>query len=245
MEKVCIVTGAGTEGIGKSIARTLAVEGQITIVHDIERNLPGLEELKNSLPGTVIPITADFSVMEQVVEFAKKVRADFKRVDILVNNAGVALDRPFVMQPWEQMDLTNRINLLAPLRLCKEFGKLMIVHKWGRIINMASVVGQMGNAMQVAYASAKAGLIGATKSLAKELSLPGYGNITVNAVAPGYIVTPMTEKLPQEAKDWFVQRVPMGRGGTPQEVAAAVKFLASEEASYITGAIIPVNGGML
>jgi len=245
VEKVCVITGAGTEGIGRAIAKSLAVEGQITIVHDIEQNIPGLEELKNTLPGKIIPLIADFSIMDQVIDFAKKVKADFKRVDILINNAGIARDGTFTFQPWKQLEITNAINLLSPLRLCKEFSKLMISQKYGRIINMASVVGQMGNAMQVAYASSKAGLIGATKSLAKELSIPAYGNITVNAVAPGYIVTPMTEALSSEAKQWFIDRIPMGRGGCPMEVAEVVKFLASEAASYITGAVIPVNGGML
>ncbi len=245
MEKVCVITGAGTEGIGKAIAGALAADGQITIVHDLERNLAGLEELKNRLPGKVVPVTADFSIMEQVFEFAKKIKADFKRVDILVNNAGVAMDGPFTFQAWKQVELSHAINLLAPMRLCKEFSRLMIAQKYGRIINMASVVGQMGNAMQVTYASTKAGLIGATKSLAKELSIPAYGNITVTAVAPGYIITPMTGALPEEAKKWFIERIPMGRGASPEEVAKVVKFLVSEDASYITGAVIPVNGGML
>jgi 3-oxoacyl-[acyl-carrier protein] reductase len=244
MEKVCVITGAGSGGIGAAIARELAAEDQITLLHDLEKNLAGLEELKNKLPGKVLVMTADFSLMDQVTEFAKKVKESLKRVDILVNNAGVALDGPFTFQPWKQMELTNAINLLAPLRLCKEFSRLMIAQKYGRIINMASVVGQMGNANQVAYASSKAGLIGATKSLAKELSLPSYGNITVNAVAPGFIATAMTDNLPAEVKTWYIERIPMKRGGSPEEVAKAVKFLTSDDAAYITGAVIPVNGGL-
>jgi 3-oxoacyl-[acyl-carrier protein] reductase len=161
---------------------------------------------------------------------------------ILINNAGVTKDKLMIQMKEEEYDLVLDINLKGAWLASQAVAKPMMKQRWGRIVNIASVVGQMGNAGQSNYATSKAGLIGLTKTIARELS---SRNITCNAIAPGYIATKMTETLSDEVKDGFIKQIPLGRMGTAEDIASATVFLCSEEAGYISGATIPVNGGML
>jgi len=237
---VAFITGA-SRGIGRAIALTLCRENFIVVASpEIENNESVAAEIR-ALGGEAVTLNLDVTSPESIKEGFGKILAEKGRVDILVNNAGIARDGLAVRMKPADWDLVLKINLQGAFLVAQQAMPGMMRNRWGRIVNMASVVGQAGSAGQANYAASKAGLIGLTKALAQEL---GSRGITVNAVAPGYIDTDMTRGLPEELKKKMLAGVPLGRMGQPEDVANAVKFLASDEASYITGHVLAVNGGM-
>ncbi|MCK4591687.1 MAG: 3-oxoacyl-[acyl-carrier-protein] reductase [Candidatus Latescibacteria bacterium] len=240
--KIAIVTGAG-QGIGQTIAVRLAQEGAEVIVSDI--NLQGVEQTASQIRQMVrksLAVKVDVANFEDVQAMVQKSTEEFGRVDILVNNAGVTKDNLLVRMTQQQWDWVISVNLKGTFNCTKAVAPHMMRNRYGRIINIASVIGLVGNAGQANYAASKAGIIGLTKSVAKELASRG---ITVNAVAPGYIQTEMTERLPEQVKETLLKTVPLRRPGLPQDVAGVVVFLASDDASYITGQVINIDGGMV
>jgi 3-oxoacyl-[acyl-carrier protein] reductase len=239
--RVALVTGA-SRGIGRSIALTLCRAGFDIVMASpsIESNEAVAEEIR-FCSGQATTVNLDVSSAESIKAGFAKVLADKARVDVLVNNAGVTRDGLAVRMKPADWELVLKINLQGAFLCTQQVLPGMMRNRWGRIINITSVVGQAGSAGQANYAASKAGLIGLTKALAQEIA---SRNITVNAVAPGYIATDMTKVLPEEVKQKILASVPLGRMGTAEDVAGAVKFLASEEASYITGQVLAVNGGM-
>src|SRR5262252_7169416 len=235
--RVAFVTGA-SRGIGRVIALTLCRANFDIVVAspEIERNEQVAEEIR-SCSGEAMTLNLDVTSAESVKEgFAKALR-DKTRIDVLVNNAGVTRDGLSMRMKPADWDLVLNINLNGAFRCIQQVLPGMMRNRWGRIINISSVVGQAGAAGQANYAASKAGLIGMSKSLAQEM---GSRGITVNVVAPGYITTDMTKDLPEERKQKILASIPLERAGTPEEVAAAVCFLASEEAGYISGQVLAV-----
>lgn len=236
--KVALVTGA-TRGIGAAIARTLAdagvrVVGTATTPEGAARISAALGERGR---GIVLDVT-DGAAIESAL---KDIEANEGAVAILINNAGITRDTLLMRMKDEDWDAVHETNLKAVFRLSRTVSRSMMKARWGRIVNIGSVVGSMGNAGQVNYAAAKAGLVGLTKSLAMEL---GSRGITANVVAPGFIDTDMTQALPEAQRTKLVDMIPVGRLGTPEDVAFAVAFLCDERASYLTGVTLHVNGGM-
>ncbi|OGC07470.1 3-oxoacyl-[acyl-carrier-protein] reductase [candidate division WOR-1 bacterium RIFOXYD2_FULL_36_8] len=241
-DKVAFVTGAA-QGIGKSIAEALAREGADIIVSDINLELAvqTAAEIEKIGVKTMALKTnvSDFCDVENGVEQSVK---QMGKIDILVNNAGITRDTLLMRMKKEDWDAVINVNLTGVFNCTKIISALMIKQRSGKIVSIASIVGEMGNVGQTNYAAAKAGVIGMTKTVARELASRG---ICVNAVAPGFIQTAMTDKLSEDVKNKMVEVIPLKRMGTPTEVAKAVLFLAGPDSDYITGQIINVNGGML
>jgi len=239
--RVAFVTG-GSRGIGRAIALSLCRTGFDIVVAspEIEKNEEVAEEIR-ACSGEAMTVNLNVTSPESVKEAFAKVLQDKGRVDVLVNNAGIARDGLAVRMKQADWDLVLAINLNGAFQCIQAALPGMMKNRWGRIINISSVVGQAGSAGQANYAASKAGLIGLTKALAQEMASRG---ITVNAVAPGYIATDMTAVLPEDVKAKILASVPLGRMGKPEDIANAVKFLASEDAGYITGHVLAVNGGM-
>lgn len=243
--RVAVVTGS-TRGIGREIARELAAAGMNVVVNSSsEKSLPAAEALAAEIAGQfgveAVAVAANVAVEEEANALIAAATDAFGRVDVLVNNAGITRDGLAARMSDEDFDAVIDINLKGSFHCCRAAAKVMMKQRWGRIINMSSVVGVYGNAGQVNYAASKAGVIGMTKSLAKELA---RRNITANAVAPGFIATDMTDALSEAQKAAIVDRIGSGRLGEPADIAHLVRFLASDEASYITGQVICVDGGM-
>ncbi|MEZ5750702.1 MAG: 3-oxoacyl-[acyl-carrier-protein] reductase [Paracoccaceae bacterium] len=236
--KCALVTGA-SGGIGAAIARALHAAGA-TVGLSGTREEP-LRALAAELGERAHVLPCNLSDAAAVEALPKQAIEAMGAVDILVNNAGITRDQIFMRMSDDEWASVLDVNLTSTMRLCRGVMRPMMKARWGRIINISSVVGATGNAGQVNYAASKAGMIGLTKSIAAEVA---SRNITANAVAPGFIATPMTDKLTDDQKGKINAQIPAGRMGTPEEIAAAVLFLASPEAGYVTGATIHVNGGM-
>jgi len=240
-DRVAIVTGAA-QGIGKEIALHLAGQGAKVAIFDLndEKLADTLKEIKEASDGLALKV--DVTNLADVEQNINKVIDKLGRVDILVNNAGITKDSLFLRLSESDWDKVLTVNLKGSFNCTKAVTRQMVKQKYGRIVNISSVIGLMGNVGQANYAASKAGLIGLTKSLAKEL---GIRNITVNAVAPGYIKTAMTDAIDDKVKDEMFKRIPLGRFGEPSDVAKAVTFLVSSAADYITGQVLVVDGGLV
>ena len=243
--RVAVVTGS-TRGIGREIARELAAAGMNVVVNSSsERSLPQAAELARALADEfgveAVPVAANVADEVEANALIDAALDGFGRVDVLVNNAGITRDGLAARMSDDDFDAVIDINLKGTFHCCRAAAKAMMKQRWGRIVNLSSVVGVYGNAGQVNYAASKAGVIGLTKSLAKELA---KRNITANAVAPGFIATDMTDALSDSQREAITGRIGCGRLGEPADIAHLVRFLASDEASYITGQVICVDGGM-
>ena len=242
-ERTAIVTG-GSRGIGRAVCRKLA-ERSMNIVMNYSANADAAEEAADvcrSLGARVVTVQGSVAVPEDCDRIVQEALDAFGQVDVLVNSAGITRDNLLLRMSEEDFDQVIAVNLRGTFRMMKAVARPMMRKRYGRIINLSSIVGEMGNAGQVNYAASKAGVNGMTKAFAKEIAGKG---ITVNAVAPGFIDTDMTRALSREAAESLKARIPMGRLGTPEEVAHVISFLAAEEAGYVTGQVIGVNGGML
>lgn len=240
-DKVAVVTGGG-QGIGRAICMNFARAGAVVAVLDISDSLASAvksELVKQGFKASAD--VADVADAAQVDAVFDRILQTHGRIDVLVNNAGITRDGLVVRMKEKDWDDVININLKGAFNCTKVAAKTMLKQRSGRIINIASVVGAMGNPGQANYVASKAGIIGFTKAVAKELAARG---ITVNAVAPGFIETDMTAALPDKVKSAMIAQIPLGRGGTPGDVAAVVAFLASENAAYVTGQTIHVSGGM-
>jgi 3-oxoacyl-[acyl-carrier protein] reductase len=239
--KVALVTG-GAQGIGKITALLLARNGADVAVSDI--NMEGALETVGEIEGlgrNGLALESDVSNPADAERIVAKTVEQLGSIDILVNNAGITRDRLLLRMTEEDWDAVLNVNLKGTFNCTKAAVKHMVKRKSGRIVNIASVVGEMGNAGQANYAASKAGIIGLTKAIAREYAQRG---ISVNAIAPGYIETPMTEALPEKVKEQLKGQIPMARLGTPLDVANAIYFLVSDASSYITGQVLNVNGGI-
>jgi len=240
-DKTALVTGA-SRGIGEGVARLLAERGARVVL--AARSVDSLERLAGEITdagGRAHPLALDVSQPETLADRLGELPEDFADIDVLVNNAGITADGLLARMKQEDWDRVLTTNLTGAFALSKAVLRGMMRRRWGRIISVGSVVGLMGNVGQANYAASKAGLVGFTKSLAREL---GSRNITANVVAPGYIQTAMTEELGEKAREELVRSIALRRLGEVEDVAAAVLYLASEEASYVTGTVVNVSGGL-
>ncbi len=240
--KVALVTGSA-RGIGRAIAELLARRGASVVIADVRAELAATtaQEIAVSTGQHTLAVTVDVVNSESVKAMVDRALVEFGRLDILVNNAGITRDNLIMRMEEADWDLVLNINLKGAFNCSKAVVRTMMKQRYGRIVNIASVAGLAGNAGQANYSASKAGLVGLTKSLAREL---GSRQITVNAVAPGFIPTDLTKDLPAELKEASLKMIPLGRWGSTDDIAAAVAFLASDEAAYITGHILSIDGGM-
>jgi len=240
--KTALVTGA-SRGIGRAIALRFAAEGAFVVVNYAGNEAAAAETLAaiESAGGKAVLSRFDVGSAGEVDTAVKAIVAERGRIDILVNNAGVTRDNLLMRLTEDDFDAVVRTNLKGTFLVTKVVSRQMIRQRGGRIVNMSSVVGEMGNAGQSVYAATKAGILGFTKAMARELA---SREITVNAIAPGFITTDMTEKLPEAARKEFAERIPLGRFGAPEEVAELALYLASDAAAYVTGQVVGINGGM-
>jgi len=237
--KVAVITGAA-RGIGRAIAEALAAAGCKVVISDIQGAEEAAQEIQ-ARGAETLGLSVDVTQAESVEQMLKSTLEHFGRLDILVNNAGITRDGLLMRMKEADWDLVLSVNLKGAFLCCKAACRALMKSPSGRIINIASIVGQIGNAGQANYSASKAGLIGLTKTLAKEFA---SRNVTVNAIAPGFIQTAMTDQMPEKAREQLLGSIPLGRMGQPDDVAAAVAFLASEEAAYITGHVLNVDGGL-
>jgi 3-oxoacyl-[acyl-carrier protein] reductase len=241
--KTALITGA-SRGIGKAIALKFAEEGANLILTDLfyDDNAKALEAELNAMGIKAKMYASDASKYDQALNVVEEAAKEFGAIHILVNNAGITRDTLLMRMTEEQWDLVINVNLKSVFNLTKAVQPLMLKQRSGSIINMSSVVGVSGNAGQANYSASKAGIVGFTKSLAREV---GSRNIRCNAIAPGFIVTEMTDKLPEDVRKEWAEKIPLKRGGTPDEVAKVALFLASDLSSYVSGQVIQVCGAML
>lgn len=240
-DRVAIVTGA-SRGIGKEIAKTLAAQGAKVVLS--ARNaelLKAVAEEITAAGGTALVVAGDVSVGSDAEKLVSETVAAYSTVDILVNNAGITRDGLLMRMKDEDWDTVLDVNLKGAFLCSREVAKVMTKKRFGRIINISSVVGEMGNPGQANYCASKAGLLGLTKSMARELA---RRNVTVNAITPGFIETDMTDELPEKVRTELAAQIPLGRLGASEDIAHAVAFLASDVSGYITGQTLGVNGGM-
>jgi 3-oxoacyl-[acyl-carrier protein] reductase len=241
-DRVVLVTGSA-RGIGKAIVERFAEEGAICVISDVagedaaRETLAAIEAKGGRGLVTMFDVTDSAGIEKGVAE----IMAAFGRIDVLVNNAGITRDNLIMRMSEDDFDLVYRVHLKGTFLLTKAVSRIMMKQRYGRIVNMSSVVGSMGNAGQANYSAAKAGIIGLTKTAAKELAAR---NITVNAITPGFIKTPMTEALSEAVQKAFLANIPLGRYAEPREVADLALFLSSDEAAYITGQVVGINGGL-
>ena len=240
--KVAMVTG-GARGIGKEIAMLFAKEGSDIAICDVNAEVLAVTQKEiEALGRQVVTGVVDVTKSDQVEAFTQKILDKFKKIDILVNNAGITRDALLVRMSEADWDLVLAVNLKGAFNCTKAVSKVMMKQRDGNIVNMASIIGIVGNAGQANYAASKGGLIALTKSIAKELA---SRNVRVNAIAPGFIQTEMTAKLPENIKSEMLKQIPMSKLGTPNDVANLALFLVSDDSSYITGQVITVDGGMV
>lgn len=242
-DKVTVITGSA-RGIGFAICQKLAKAGAAIVINDVMDEQNATEPIKaiEALGADVIYVQADISQTEQAKSLIEKAVEKFGHIDVLVNNAGITRDSLLIRMREEDWDAVIAINLKGTFNCTQAAAKYMMKQRSGVIVNISSVVGVYGNAGQANYSASKAGVIGLTKTSAKELASRG---IRVNAIAPGFIETEMTKKLPEEARNVIIERIPLGKLGSPDNVASLVAFLASEEAGYITGQVIGLDGGLV
>lgn len=240
--KVAVVTG-GAKGIGRALTRAFASAGARVVLSGRDEGAlaEACEEVR-SAGGEAIGVRADVSQEAEADALCERTVKEFGRADILVNNAGVTRDGLLLRMSDADWDQVLDTNLKGAFHCIRAFAKPMVKQRWGRIVSVSSVIGLIGNAGQANYAASKAGLIGLTKSIAKELA---SRHITVNAVAPGFIETAMTEALGEKVREGLLAQIPLGRLGSPEDVAHAVLYLSSEEAAYVTGQVLTVDGGMV
>ena len=240
--KTAVVTG-GSRGLGRAVCLELAKGGANVVLCYAGNEAAAGETVVacEALGAKALAVRCDVAKADEVKALMDAAVQAFGRIDILVNNAGITRDGLLMMMKEDDFDAVINANLKGAFLCMKAVSRLMMKQRWGRIVNLSSVVGLRGNAGQVNYAASKAGVIGMTKSLAKELATRG---VTVNAVAPGFIDTDMTAAMPQAAREATLASIPMGRMGAPEDVAKAVAFLASDEAAYVTGQVLAVDGGM-
>ena len=237
-DRTVVVTGSG-RGIGRAIAEAFHARGANVVISDVDQ--AAIDKTVSELGERALGVKADVRSADEIAGLLARAVERFGSVDVVVNNAGITKDGLMVRMDEKDWDLVLDINLKGAFLVTKAAGRIMMKQRHGRIVNISSVVGLTGNAGQTNYASSKAGLIGLTKSAAKELATRG---VTVNAVAPGFIDTEMTQQMPETARQDLLAQVVLRRPGTPEDVAAAVLFLASDDASYITGQVVAVDGGL-
>ncbi len=241
--KNAIVTG-GAQGIGKGIAQRLAQNGANVAICDIMEGAvkDTADEISKDTGVAVKGYKVNVSESGEVNDFVKTVKDDFDSIDVLVNNAGITRDNVLFRMSDEEFDLVQKVNMYSVFYFCRAVGRIMAKQRGGSIINISSVIGVMGNAGQHNYAASKAAVIGLTKSVAKELA---GRNVRANVIAPGFIETAMTDTLPENVKETYISLIPLGRMGTPGDIADVVGFLAGDASSYITGQVLLVDGGMI
>ncbi len=236
--KTVVVTGSA-RGIGQAIAERFATRGANVVISDLTEE--DVNKTASEISGNAVGIKANVTSASDIEQLFEKTTEKFGRVDVVVNNAGITRDTLTIRMDEKDWDMVLDINLKGAFLVTKSAARIMMKQRYGRIVNISSVVGLTGNAGQSNYAASKAGLIGLTRSVAKELASRG---VTVNAVAPGFIETEMTKTLPEAARQHFLERAVIKRVGNPDDIASAVLFLASDEASYITGQVLSVDGGL-